>query len=269
MLATLGLVAAVFVGVAAPSSAAAPQYKPLTNGTNSRPAPKGSGDVRPMTTGGTSFMEINNDGKLVYWHRTQNGTSFFPSQRGQGWGNTRLITTLTDNVFLEVKDDGRLSTWTWNGSFYSEAAVGTDWWNVRLVTGISATKFLAVTTNGSLNEWTFGPGNQLSVHEIGQSGWGNARMIAGIDDLDFIEIKQNGAMSEWIELQGQGLTELPWADSGFSDVRLMAGEDFYHFLIIDGPSTNLYEFTYSDAGANSGWYPDYRGTDWGKSRLIG
>ncbi|CAM3869168.1 hypothetical protein KIPE111705_28865 [Kibdelosporangium persicum] len=257
--ATIGVAAAMFIGTAGTSSAAPSDFtKPLRADEK---IDRGN-DVGVQRTDGHSFMEINAAGQLVRWTRA--GETFSGQVRGQGWENTRQITSLDPNTFLEINSSSNLVKWTWNGSTYVPATVGTAWYNTKVITGIAPGRFLEINGSGELLVWEFGANNGLSRWVIG-IGWHNTRTIAGTDDIDFLEIKGDGILSEWYDFfdGGANLREIRFEED-FSAARLMVGTEFNHFLVID-QAGNLIEFL----GDNSGYTPVQRGWGWNGTRLVG
>ncbi|MBP2321536.1 hypothetical protein JOF56_001921 [Kibdelosporangium banguiense] len=261
VVATLGLVAAVFLG-AAGTGAAAPaerDFKPYNRDGNQSQRSAGI-----QTTSGNSFLEINGNNELIYWSRANESAGYNAQRRGVGWGGSKLITSLDENHFLEVKPGNELALWTWNGS-YTQQIIGTGWGGTRLLTGVAPTKFLEVNQRGELVIW-FLEGTQLFREVIG-TGWGNAKHIAGLDDLLFLEVKQNGNLSTWA-WNGQQLVENVSNGTGaFAKVRLMAGLDADHWLYIDANNRQLVEYQWVES---EGVYKaKIVGVGWGGSRLLG
>jgi hypothetical protein len=254
----LGLVATVCAATAAPGSAEGRGYQPL--GEVKR-AVAGAGDFQTQATDGSSFIEVNGAGNLVFWQRS--GDSFSGHVRGWGWQGARIVSTLNRDTFVEVKGDGRLAKWSWDGGAYHEQIVGWGWQNARLLTGVSWNRFLEVNQAGNLVLWTFDGLNNLSSTTIGW-GWGATRSITGLADLDFMEVKGNGQLSEWIDEGGLREYQL---GADFSSVRLMAGLDSLRFVLIDGYDGSLWEFTYDPSTYY--WSATQRGWGWGATRLLG
>ncbi|MET0238244.1 MAG: hypothetical protein ABW224_26625 [Kibdelosporangium sp.] len=260
VVATLGLVAAMFVG-AAGTGAAAPAERDVKPYNRDGKSERSSGI---QTTNGNSFLEINGAGELIYWSRPNETAGYSAQKRGTGWGQTKVITSLDSNHFIEVKPDNRLALWTWNG-FYSEQIIGTGWQNARLLAGLDSGSFLEVNQQGELVMW-FLEGTQLFREVIG-TGWHTARHLAGLVNLAFVEVKQNGNLSQWY-WDDVNLVQVP-ADTtgGFAKVRLMAGLDLDHWLYIDANTAQLVEYQWSEP--DNAYISKVVGVGWGNSRLLG
>nr|WP_157527783.1 hypothetical protein [Kibdelosporangium sp. MJ126-NF4]CEL16351.1 hypothetical protein [Kibdelosporangium sp. MJ126-NF4]CTQ94275.1 hypothetical protein [Kibdelosporangium sp. MJ126-NF4] len=217
-----------------------------------------------QSTSGYTFMEVNAAGQLVRWTRA--GDTFTPTQCGTDWGQTHAITSLDANSFVEIKPDYRLSKWTWNGAFYTETVVGQGWQPARLIAGIAFNRFVEINTAGQLVLWEFSPANQLSAVVIG-SEWQNTRLIAGKGNINFMEVKGTGGLSDWYDFGwGQGVQEVHHDGLDLSDVRLIAGIDLDHFLVIDQPAGDLFEYSLDP---ELGYVKVQRGNGWSGTKLIG
>ncbi|GAA2598913.1 hypothetical protein GCM10010411_35610 [Actinomadura fulvescens] len=222
-------------------------------------------------TDGNSFMEVNNAGQLVWWIRPSIGEGFQRRVVGEGWGTARLITSLGRGDFLEVKRDGRLSNWIWNGQMFVEHHRGTGWGNVRLIAGLTPLAFLAVRTDGALIWWKWGNGGFFPHKQIG-NGWGTARLLAGLGEHNgeprIMEVKTNGLLSQWLWING-----LPYEynkGQGWGTARLIAG-----LTLSTGPHWDSFMEVKADGRlsewslTSSGTSEINRGSGWGNARLIG
>ncbi|CAM3869375.1 hypothetical protein KIPE111705_28880 [Kibdelosporangium persicum] len=217
-----------------------------------------------QSTGGHSFIEVNNQGQLVYWARS--GNTFANHVRGSDWDGTHAITSLDTNTFLEIKPDYRLAKWTWTGQHYAEDVVGQGWQPARLIAGIASNRFIEINTAGELVLWEFTASNQLTRSVIG-SNWGATRLIAGKGNINFMEVKGTGGLSDWYDFGwGQGVQEVHHDGMDLSDARLIAGLDLDRFLVVDTPAGDLFEYTLDP---ELGYVKVQRGTGWNNARLIG
>ncbi|SMC98608.1 hypothetical protein SAMN05661093_03558 [Kibdelosporangium aridum] len=255
------VVAAMFIGAAGTGSAVEGQPLVPRGGVNINE----TRDVSAQKTDGEVFMEINNQGNLMFWSRS--GETFTGQQRGNGWQNTRLITSLSRDRFLEINGANDLVLWTWTGSHYTPKVVGTNWGPARLVTGIHSHAFLEINDQGQLRNWYFNDNYDILGYEQIGSDWHKTRAIAGKDFVDFVEIKGDNSVSEWFDWNnaGHSLQEIQFTGADFSNVRLIIGTDFYHFVTVREDGL-LVEYT---LGSDGYYYEGLRGNGWGNARLIG
>jgi len=149
------------------------------------------------------FIDVEGD-ELVEWDVDASGI-LRRYHRDWGWSDARLITGLDYANFLEVKNDGSLYQWTWNGSGYSGRKVGNGWANYRLIAGLTSNTFVGVLGDELIKWQNNGSGYQW--HHL-DWGWSNAQFIAGLNADQFVEVKTNTELWTWT---GTG--------SGFSGVQ--------------------------------------------------
>jgi len=166
---------------------------------------------------------VKHNGDLI--RREDNG---FRQRVGWGWQNARLLAGLDDNRFIEVKEDGRLWEWVWDGEYlnYTHRGHGFTLDNTRLVAGLDSDHFLEVKVDGRL-AWWYRSGATFA-EQIRGVGWtvNNTRMITGASATSFYELRQeDGGISMWTY------------SSGYSE-RLLPGLTFNSSVAVSGITGN-------------------------------
>jgi hypothetical protein len=184
-----------------------------------KPAPAGA--VAPHV-----LYMVKNNGDLI--RRTDYGAV---RKVGWGWQPARLLAGLDDNRFIEVKEDGRLWEWVWDGENLNYTHRGQGWQTARLIAGLDSDHFLEVKVDGRL-AWWYRSGATFA-QQIRGSDWTiyNTRQISGASSTSFYEVRgEDGGISLWTYNSGSyterslpGLTVhplIPATISGISGTKL-------------------------------------------------
>ncbi|SCE65611.1 hypothetical protein [Micromonospora mirobrigensis] len=171
------------------------------------------------------FLEVKGD-ELVEWMDC--GSGYQRSHVMWGWSNARLVTGIDNDTFMEIKTDGTLWQWTWNGSAFVGALKGNGWGNTRIISGIGRTSdgctmFLEVKGD-ELRRWA-DCGHGFNVEHV-MWGWSNARLMASVsgpttvenDDV-FVEVKTDGSLWRWSGVNATYRGEP--AGNGWGNARLL------------------------------------------------
>ncbi len=222
---------------------------------------------RPATAGDSSYMMvgIKNNGDLFRYNNVEQVV-------GSGWtpDATAKIAGLDANSFVELRAEGGVSRWTWDGSAYHETSLEIDVTpgNTRSLAGLSSTKFLQVAANGNLIEWTLRGG--LFQPALRGEGWtsANTRFITGLSPNTFLEVRADGGLSEWYLTISGSLTEYELPTSGFTsaNTRAVAGVHPYGFYELTAEGT-LSFWSWTTTGGYLVEYPEC--CYFADTRLIG
>lgn len=167
--------------------------------------------------------------------------------------------------FLQIKSDGTLWTWTWNGTAYSPSLVMSGWGNTTHIAGLQENDFLEIK-GGDLREWVYYADRGWGYYPL-ESGWNNTRLLTGQSGEHFMQIRTDGTLWTWSYVDpgdGNWYYSPKFEMGGWDQTKLIAGLVDRHFLEIKGEE--LVDWT--DPGDGTGYHRTHLDWGWSNVRLI-
>ena len=167
--------------------------------------------------------------------------------------------------FLQVKSDGTLWTWIWNGSAYAPSLVMSGWGSTTHVAGLRENDFLEIK-GGNLREWIYDTSQGWGYFDV-ESGWNNTRLLTGQSGEHFMQIRTDGTLWTWTFVDpgdGNWYYSPKFEMGGWGQSKVIAGLVDGHFLEIKGEEL----VDWKDAGDGTGYQRTHLDWGWSNARLI-